>query len=239
MNTHVKNAIIAHALSAPTEEVCGLVYYTESETVAHPCANVTRDEVGRSATFEIDPQDYITARGLGVVCGIYHSHVSSAAFSEADIDLARAMALPMFLYSVESGAWSTYVPETYHVNPVSLPFLYGTWDCYETVRTHFRQTRKVYLTDYDRDETFRDAAPDAISRYVEAEGFTYVDRSAPILMDDVLLIKTGNRPHHLAVVVGPNQILHHPFARLSCVEAIDGGWLRRIAAVARYTKGTS
>lgn len=235
MNTRVKQDIINHALAIPHEEVCGFIYQTENGVHAYPCVNVSVES--KAETFEIDPADYVTVCGKGRVCGIYHSHIATEAFSEEDLAMAREMCLPLYLYVGASRGWHSYVPETYRVNPVGLVWTWGLWDCYETVRLHYRQTRGVYMTDYDRDESFEKATESLIVKHVADEGFSYVEKSAPIIADDVLLFRTPGSPypHHLVVVVKPNLMLHHRLNQLSCHEAIDGAWLRRLMGVLRYT----
>lgn len=234
MNTRIKRAIIEHALSHPTEEVCGLIYCNAEGVFAHHCQNVSTE--GKAHTFEIAAQDYATVAGAGKVCGIYHSHPSGAAFSEEDLLVAREMELPMHLYAVAEQAWLSYVPPTYHVDPVGNEWNWGQFDCYEAVRIYYRQKRGVHMADYDRDESFENAEESAIVKYIAAEGFDYVPKQEPILVDDVLLFKTTGRgyPHHLAVLTGPNQMLHHPRGHLSRIDSLDGYWLRRLVGVLRY-----
>ena len=233
MNTHVKNAIIAHALEHPTEEVCGFVYYNTEGVYAHRCANVSAD--GHEEAFEIAPADYAAVASVGKPCGIYHSHPSGAAFSEEDLDVARAMELPMHLYAVAEGTWHTYVPPGYHVPTEGNEWRWGLFDCYEAVRIHYRQALGIYLTDYDRDESFEHAAESAITKHFAAEGFEYVPREQPILMNDLLLFRsTGGHPHHLGVLVGSNKFLHHPRNMLSRIDSLDGYWQRRLVGVLRY-----
>jgi proteasome lid subunit RPN8/RPN11 len=234
MNTRVKADIVAHTHAMPGEEVCGLVYHTESSVHAFPCRNVSPEP---HDSFEIDPSDYATAAGLGRVCAIYHggsSHTNEG-FSEADLETAREMCLPLHLCAA-SGKWATYVPETYRVEPTGLVWIWGQWDCYETIRLHYRQTHGIYLTDYDRDESFEHAEESAITRHIADEGFVYVPKDQPIVTDDVLLFRTYGSayPHHLAVVTGPNQMLHHRRHHLSSIDPIDGAWLRRLVGVLRY-----
>lgn len=68
------------------------------------------------------------------------------------------------------------------------------------------------------------------------EGFVYVNKGLPILTNDVLLFRTPKSvyPHHLAVLVGPNRMLHHPRHQLSRVDDLDGAWLRHLVGVLRY-----
>lgn len=235
MNTHVKQAIIQHALSLPTEEACGFIYQTEEGVFSFPCRNITTEP--RAEAFEIDSADYIRVRGIGIVCGIYHSHIEKESFSEADILIADEMCLPIYLYVVKTGKWDSYIPKSYHVEPIGRMWAWGEADCLSTVALHYRQTRNVYITDYDRDETFEKSSEAIIARHVAEEGFSYLDKSAPIVKDDVLLFRTPGSDHaqHLAVVVGPNQMLHHPRGQLSRIDTLDGAWLRRLVGVLRYT----
>lgn len=236
MNTRVKQSMIDHARAVPTEEVCGLVYHTEDSVYAYPCANVSMD--GRDESFEIAPDDYVAATVLGKVCGVYHGGMThtNEGFSEADIATANGLCLPMHAVSA-AGNVATYVPDSYHVDPVGLPFIWGLYDCLTSVVLHYRQTRAVTITDYDRDETFARATPDAITRHIEAEGFTH--SSLPFLTkDDVLLFTTpgGAHAHHLGVYMGGNRFLHHPLGSLSRIDYLDDAWLRRVSSVLRYTR---
>lgn len=231
----IKQAVIAHALEQPAEEVCGLLYYNEETVVAQRCANVSVDS--RATSFEIAPNDYAAVTRLGVPCGIYHSHPVGCELrlTETDIALAAAMALPMYLYCVADGSWHSHVPSTYRVNPVGLNFIWGYHDCLSVVVTHYRQKLGIHLTDYERDASCENAGDSRIIRHVADEGFEYVDRKEPILLDDVLLFKGRGYPHHLGVLVGPNQILHHSIRQLSRIEPLDDHWLRRLVGVLRYT----
>jgi proteasome lid subunit RPN8/RPN11 len=239
MHTRIKQTIISLAKANPSEEVCGFIYLTASSVEVYPCRNVTQDEAGPARTFEIDPQEYIAASHLGSIIGIYHSHSlggSGAAFSEEDLEVAREMELPFYLYSVEADAWASYIPPSYRVPLSGRMWQWGVNDCYETVRIYFRQERGVYLSDYDRDETFEHSGESAITQYIKGEGFEWLPKGSPYQKDDVLLFKTPGSayPHHLAVFLGRSQVLHHPRGELSRVEPLNGNWLKRVAGVLRY-----
>ena len=238
MNTKVKQAAIDHALASPKEEVCGLIYHTLDSLHAYPCENVSKDsDAGRAGSFEIDPQDYATVAQMGRVCGVYHSHIEDpAAFSEEDILTARELAVPFYLYSLEDNQWISYIPDSYMVNPIGRPWIWGFGDCYETIRTYYRQNKRIYLTDYDRDESFENAEASAITKYIVPEGFSYVLDLKNIQQDDVLLFNTAGTvyPHHLAVFIGSSRMLHHPLNCLSTIEPLTGAWLRRLVGVLRY-----
>lgn len=236
MNTRVKQDIVNHARAMPGEEVCGFIYQAEDGVHAFPCRNVAPE--ARHECFEIDPADYVTVHGMGRVCGLYHGGMThtNEGFSEEDLAVAGEMVLPSYLYCGPSDKWARYIPPTYHVDPIGRMWAWGEADCYSTVELHYRQKRAVYMGDYDRDESFERATEPIIMRHVTEEGFVAVDPAAPIVNDDVLLFRTPGcaYPQHLAVVVGPNQMLHHPRNQLSRVDPVDGPWLRRLAGVFRY-----
>lgn len=239
MHTKVKQTIVALANANPDEEVCGLLYKTDSSLEVYPCRNVTKDEEGAARTFEIDCQEYIAASHLGRVCGVYHSHARSgagAAFSEEDLAAAKEIGLPFYLYSVATQGWTSYIPPSYEVPLIGRPWIWGADDCYETVRIYYRQKLGIYLGDYDRDETFEQAEASAIVQHVKAEGFVWLPKGEPLQDNDVLLFKTPGTayPHHLAVLTGRNVVLHHPRSKLSCHEQLNGKWLKRLEGVLRY-----
>lgn len=237
MNTRIKQAIIAAAQAQPTEEVCGLIYQTLEGAHLHPSPNVTRDEEGVARAFELDPQAYIAAAEAGRVLGVYHSHAAdgAVAFSEADLDMARELGLPFYLYCNRDASWHSYVPETYRIPLIGASWLWGFADCLETVRVYYRQERSVYLTDHDRDETFEQAGESAITQHIATEGFTQLGANAAPQVGDVLLFRTAGAPHHLAVFLGQSQMLHHLRGALSRTEPLDGAWLKRLVGVLRYT----
>lgn len=242
MNTRLKAAIISLAHASPVTEVCGLLYQDERGVHIHPCSNITQDEEGPSRAFEISDEEYTSLSQRARVCGIYHSHGTggAAAFSESDIELATVMELPIYLYIVGTGAWLSYVPPTYEVPLLSQPWQWGFSDCYETIRTYYRQTKGVHLGDYDRDESFEKAEQSAILQYVAAEGFTTLPATETSAPDDVLVFTTGGGayPHHLGVLLTGQQFLHHPIGALSRRDPLDGRWLKRLHQVLRYTGKT-
>lgn len=243
MNTHVKSTITQHALSVPDEEVCGFIVRGKGFVSAIPCPNVA-DPSARAHEFEIEDAAYIAAQRVGVICGFYHSHPTGpAAFSEVDITMADELGLPMHLVALnKSGAapeWLIYVPKSYRVDPIGREFAWGEADCLETVRIYHRQERSIYLTDYERDESFRETQSDAIIQGIEREGFTNLGANpSAAQVGDVLLFNTDGRrfPHHLAIFTGRNHVLHHPYGSLSRVDDLDERWLRHLVGVLRYTK---
>lgn len=169
--------------------------------------------------------------------GIVTNCATANAFLPEDIEWSKANRIPLYSYSTLDSTTIEYIPPSYRVNPIGLFFQFGAFDCLETVRIHYRQEKGIYIRDYDRDESFQGADSSIIVDHVRDEGFDYVPGNGPIQVDDVLLFRTNSiYPQHLAVVKEGSQMLHHPIHRLSCVDPINGSWLRRLQGVLRYTK---
>ncbi len=208
-----------------------------------PCPNVA-DSAQRAHAFELAPTAFVTAASVGIPCGFYHSHPTGpAAFSDEDVDTAEELALPMYVVALNDAGlppvWLSYVPRSYHVSPLGREFAWGEADCLETVRIHYRQELGIYLTDYDRDDSFRDTQSSAIMDGFATEGFTNLGADPTLaLPNDVLLFNTDGRrfPHHLAVFTGRNRVLHHPYGGLSRVDDLDERWLSHLVGVLRYSQ---
>ncbi len=239
MHTRIKKEAIEHALSLPDQEVCGLIYQTDRAVHYYPCSNVSKDEEGISKSFEISSQDYIDANQLGNIIGIFHSHnkESTNSFSLADLETAKSMCLPIYLYIGGLESWMDYIPDSYDVNPAGRNWAWGMSDCYEVVRIYYRNNKQIYLTDFDRDESFEFVGSDIINQYVISEGFRYVTNISFILPDDIILFSTPSSSfaHHLGIYIGGNKIVHHPRNMLSCIDPLDDDWMKSIVGVLRYT----
>lgn len=246
MNTRIKADIITRARATPDSEVCGLIYQTLEGVHVLPSPNVARDEEGApevDEAFEVAPQVYAEAASLGRVIGVYHSHraTGSTALSEADLDMARALELPVYLYCNRDESWHSYIPPGYHVPLTGLPFAWGVADCYEEIRTYYRQTLGIYLGDYDRDETFALQGDDRLVRHIADEGFTVVPGKSQLHLHDVLLFRTPGyaAPHHVGVFVGHSRVLHHPLNQLSRYDPLNGEWFKRLRMVLRHNRSVS
>lgn len=92
LTSHVQESIVNHALTEAPNEACGLVAQqaddaTHSATTFYPIRNIDESPVA----FTFDPHEHIAAendaddRGLQI-CGVMHSHPTSAAWpSPTDI----------------------------------------------------------------------------------------------------------------------------------------------------------
>jgi proteasome lid subunit RPN8/RPN11 len=235
MNSRIKNKIIELAEANPNEEICGLLYYTFDSIEIFPCRNVSLED--KKYSYEIDPQEYIRAVSLGKLCGVYHSHPDDdSLFSETDIEYAEEFALPIYVYGLKDKKFAEYIPSSYEINLEGLPFVWGLFDCFSIVRNYFRQKHKLFISDYDRDESFANSNSNIIIENMNREKFFIVENK-DIQNDDVLLFKSNRIfPHHFGVFVGNSRILHHPLGRLSTIELLTEKEIKSLSYVLRMKK---
>jgi len=232
MNTKVKSKIIDLAKANPGEEICGLMYQTFDSVDIYICSNAAVDRINE---FEIDNQDYLACLHFGRPCGIYHSHPSGAAFSQADLDISDEMALPIYLYAVQQDEWLDYIPKTYVLPLEELSFTWGEQDCFSLIRTFYRQQYSIYIGDYDRDENFEHSGDNRILENFTKEGFIDTNSTCLLQKHDVLLFHTNMAlPQHFGIFMGNSRFLHHPSGALSRIELLTPNWTRRLEKVLRY-----
>lgn len=234
MHTLLKQRVIE--LAASPLEICGFFYRDhEGQARLHECRNVAAEP---ATEFEIANDDYIAALNLGTILGIYHSHPARGqgptSFSEADLECAEEQALPFYLYDAEGREWHEFLPSTYKVDLIARPFCLGFDDCYSLVRNHFRQRHRLYLSDYDRDESFLHEEQGVIMASFRREGFV-LGSLETLQPEDILMFRTDKAlPQHFAVFKGQQMMLHHPQNALSREEQLSGRWLSRLDCVFRH-----
>lgn len=232
MHTAIKREICALARSNPSEEVCGFIYAPlEGPARLWQCVNIAEK---KEEEFEIDPYEYLKVQAAGQVLGLYHSHPTPAGFSEADLECAEEMAIPFYLFDIQKDEWHEYLPASYQPPVEGARWILGFSDCYEVVRRYYRSALKVYIGDYDRDESFCHEEQNVIMQNFEKEGFEIVPTSS-LRVHDVILFKTDKvLPQHFGIFLGGDQqFLHHAQNGFSRQEMLTGRWLSRILHVLR------
>ncbi len=247
MNSLIKSQIIALANKNPQEEICGFIYYTvngsSGDIFIYPSNNISVD---RYCNFEIDPVDYLTCSQKGEICGVYHSHPGhDEAFSSNDVEYIEELGVPLYLYTVDTGKWQEYIPPTYQINLNGLPFIWGLYDCYSTLRNYYRQEFSINVPDYDRGDKFAQdpTSLSLIMNNVQSAGFEIIPHTPDtinetIQIGDVLLFFTPScsrvLPAHFGIFLGKSSFLHHPENVLSREDQLNHYWISKIAYIARH-----
>lgn len=243
MHAAIKAQIVEWAKQDSKNEVCGFLYHDGTKLYARLCPNVAKRP---SDEFAISAEEYLKCESLGEICGVFHSHPSGpAAFSPADLEYIEQVAVPLYLYATETGDWAEYIPPTYEVGLVGLPFIWGWYDCYSLVRNYFRQNHQIFLGDYDREtDHFKlKAHRSLIIDNFAKEGFSIVaSKPSEFLQnlqdnDCILFNNPSVCPEssvHLAVFLGNSRFLHHPEGILSKQDFLDASWIKRIRLIVRH-----
>lgn len=94
----VYNAIRQHALSKPTQEVCGLISHTGSALRTHQLRNISQTP---ETHYAADVAEAVAMLGDETLVGVYHSHVDMAPYpSPTDITMWQNGELLLVIYSV-------------------------------------------------------------------------------------------------------------------------------------------
>lgn len=220
LNVAIRSAIQEQAIGNYPEESCGIVVADQVIAFKNLADNPARDFILDPTAFAKYPQ----------IDAVWHSHTNDSDLSFADIQSAKQLRLPIYLFSLPSG-------KEYLYNPLATPpllgrqFVYWAADCWELVRDWYKIERGVELTDHPRElknadglydwdtpgwDTYREMLPIHFDRY---------PADAPIERGDLVLSTirwksppgAPNTPNHLAIIddAEKSEILQHLFERLS------------------------
>jgi len=238
IDTAIKAAISAHALSEYPRECCGLLV----GGAYLPCRNASatpRDN------FEISAADYADAEDSGTITAIVHSHPgASARPSMADMSACEASGLPWVIVSLGAQVdgsiaiedWHTFEPSGYSAPLIGCEFSHGLNDCYGLIRRYYWQKHGVTLPDFPRrGEWWNDGRSDLYAQFPDA-GFARLPNGDELRPGDVLLMHIRSRnavPNHAAVFLGDGVILHHLWGQLSRRDQL-GRYLPHVSHFLRY-----
>jgi proteasome lid subunit RPN8/RPN11 len=215
MNSRIKQGIIDLALKSD-KEICGFIYNDSGLAKLFECENIATD---KENTFEISAEDYIKCFNLGKIYGIYHSHVNQVSdFSIHDKELSEEMGIPIYVFSIKDNLFNLFIPNDLDISDyVGRTFCWGFDDCYGLVKDFYRKEYRIILSDYERDENFRNSDFDIVGE-LNKNDFKKVD--SPEKGDIILFKGVKGAPKHLAIYMGEGKILHHGYKKLSCIKEL-------------------
>lgn len=121
---------------------------------------------------------------------------------------------------------------------LGIPYIHGDTDCYEICRRFYKDNFDINLKNYSRPTEWWDHGFDLYMDNYYEEGFRIID--IPInkarIGDAFLISIRSSVANHAAIYVGDNNILHHPYQRLSTVESYKGLWRNFTVATLRHPK---
>jgi cell wall-associated NlpC family hydrolase len=112
----------------------------------------------------------------------------------------------------------------------------GSTDCFGICRSFFKDNFNIEITDYSRPTDWWDHGLNLYMDNFYTEGFRLIDIPLrEVRPADVFLISIrSNVPNHAAIALYENNILHHPYNRLSCVEQYKGVWRNYTVGILRH-----
>jgi cell wall-associated NlpC family hydrolase len=245
MNQATKNAIAEHALAEYPRESCGLVIVRDGDERYVRCRNLSS---APGEHFVMSPEDYALAEDAGTIVAVAHSHPGATARpSMVDKAMAEKSGIDRWvIVSINAQAdgalmpdgWCEFSPSRYIAPLLGRDWAHGTLDCYAIVRDWYWLERGVALPDFERaDKWWDDGKSSLYMDHFSEAGFVEVGRAADLQLGDVLLMQIRSKngvPNHAGVYIGNGQMLHHPYARLSCRVILGGLWARSLRTVLRY-----
>ena len=121
---------------------------------------------------------------------------------------------------------------------VGLEFEWARQDCFTLARDFYQTCLKMDFPDFARPENWPDDRPDLKlmeTNYPKMGFVTTTERREHLRFGDVILMSIRSTfASHMGVIVGPSEILHHPYNALSRVEKYRGLWADRTVAVIRH-----
>lgn len=232
----IKDQIIDFANKTPTEEVCGLLVWSQGSGVKVEW--VENVAVDRANDFEFDNErlksiQRMNAGDTHTVIAIWHTHPlesQSAMLSPEDIANSKACRIPYLLYHPVFEQWDYFSPSEVHPYPLtameespsSLNYYLGwrfEWnrcDCYTLVRSYYKGMLGIDILDYPRGGATPDCVGGDWNQLLDNfghAGFRKVEADDPVQNGDIALLTLpggGENPHHCLILndVSTNLGLH-------------------------------
>jgi cell wall-associated NlpC family hydrolase len=190
------------------EEACGIIV----DGGFLPCENIL-PKSARKTGFQI--ASGILKRYAGRIQAVIHSHIDEPACPSV-FDMRRQIEanVPWYIGVVtKNGVADDFWFGKFHDDVKNLPFRHGVSDCYSLVRDWYK-IDGTELPDFPRAWKWWKTS-DLLTESFESAGFRRLAVDEPKLIGDVICIGVKTDiPHHCAIYLGNDRILHHPGARL-------------------------
>lgn len=186
---------------------------------------------------QIEAADYAKAEEQGIIF-IYHSHAEEDNFSRQDITACKALGVPFVMYCVK---WDRFIVG----NPnggdlIARDWIYGLHDCYDLIRSWYKQERSIELDDFQRGEVSETRSEDwnVFAENFEAQGFIRLSPyGIKFQAGDVLLMQIASpNPNHLGLIFDADrqEFMHHLIDQQSSIEPYGGFWAQHTIGILRY-----
>lgn len=224
----MKTQIINHAISCGENECCGFVI---NNKIYMPCNNISPTP---TETFEISPDDWITAEQQGAITAVVHSHPDGLPIlSEADQIFQQQTGIDWWLVC------DNKIHKFRYMQPlIGREFKHGITDCYTLFRDAYHISG-LDFPNFNREDDWWNNGQELYLDNMKPNGFYQINLSE-IQIGDVILFSLNSRSaNHAAIYIGNNSILHHLPKRLSKRDLFSGYWLNNYHSIWRHKKWQS
>ncbi len=248
ISKETKERIKEHALKNQSEECCGLIVQTKEkfDLETFECRNSAEN---KQTFFSLNPKDYLKASLRGEIKAVYHSHISdNEEFSVGDKENSKKHQVDYVLYNIKNDSFHLYEHKKNGVSNLSKKFKWGVADCIMLVVDYLEEKGIKIKNDIltvgkynSRDSHWPERFPNLIEDVLNVNNkFKKINKNS-MQEGDVLcfsIFKSSFSPlyDHWAVLVGDNQIYHHPVNRHPTVEDLGKFYRSKLIDVYRYSK---
>lgn len=230
MREKTRAAIFEHARKEYPLECCGVIAQKSRVEKYFPCRNINAFP---GEQFELAPDDYADAEDWGAITAIVHSHCGdgvSAKPSELDSYQCDLHKVPWVIVSLPEGDLNIIQPRT-QMALCGRPFLLGYADCWSLIRA-WHAEQGITLKDYSVDYHWWEQGENKYMENYYAEGFREVNKMRP--GDMIIMQIAADVPNHAGILLQDNQLLHHPYGRLSLREPFNDYYRERVVKIVRH-----
>lgn len=243
--------MVEHAKTSENE-CCGYIYKLENGDLEIE----KKDNIAKSSI------EFSMFGPQNIPCAYYHSHENSSEFSTEDILVSESLGLCSILVNKSNEEVKIYYPNGQKIPYEGRPFLLGYADCLVLTRDYYKHQLNIILNDefkFINQLNLTNVQKINLSKnrfeHNFAENFTLISKELgfenwileffkwnnfrivkDLKRNDILIFSENNKvPHHCAVYLGENKILHHKINQNSCIEKYSEGLKKKTALILRHS----
>lgn len=232
MYKNFKDEIISICEANPDKEVCGFVFVDNNEIKVVECDNIHEDPKN---FFKIKTDDYLFIKDKYELIASFHSHPSSEhILTEFDELNADELALPMYIYSLQTKDFFVYKPNSCYNKELKgrmfVPDLYNCVSCafdYYVQKFNLQCSKNINWAEPKNIKRGNELALEVccnLDRYLDVK-IEEIDKSE-LQVNDLIIIKTLRSAfYHYGILVNSNQIIHHAMHSVSSIVSLDDRWM--------------
>lgn len=197
--------------------------------------------------FLVLPNQIDALKKTGDIVALWHSHTDDDhLLSDGDKLMSEKLDINYIVYSVKTKEFTEYEPIGLETPLEGRAFYFGLQDCFHLVIDYYRRKLNINIPFPIDGNPFLTSAPDQwkhhsenrkdntfLKEYLQKYGFSETNG---LRKHDILVFRLGVvvAPCHLAIYLGGNRMLHHPYQSISEECNYDNFWKKRTCHILRH-----